>query len=213
MFFYFAKNKQEVQGNYNSTIGVIPINDIIETIIGAIKDLGVPAILLFLVTRYYTNKDKREEDKRKAALEQAKNSNERLTKLETEVKRQAGKDEELYNNVDEIGNFMEITLENSVWDYRPDFNWGDFTEFTEERFYKIPLSLFGGKLKVHKINLNVDKSDIVNDEWNTEDKPWHDEPLFIKNPYSGEKRNIQYGDDLARESKDYSMTHTKGTQN
>ena len=56
------KNKQEVQGNYNSTIGVIPINDIIETIIGAIKDLGVPAILLFLVTRYYTNKDKREED-------------------------------------------------------------------------------------------------------------------------------------------------------
>ena len=75
------------------------MNDIIETIIGAIKDLGVPAILLFLVTRYYTNKDKREEDKRKAALEQAKNSNERLTKLETEVKRQAEKDEELYNNV------------------------------------------------------------------------------------------------------------------
>lgn len=110
-------------------------------------------------------------------------------------------DEELYNNVDEIGNFMEITLENSIWDYRPDFNWGDFTEFTEERFYKIPLSLFGGKLKVHKINLNVDKSDIVNDEWNTEDKPWHDEPLSIKNPYSGDKRNLQYGDDLAREQR------------
>lgn len=105
------KNKQEVQGNYNSTIGVIPINDIIETIIGAIKDLGVPAILLFLVTRYYTNKDKREEDKRKATLEQTKNSNERLTKLETEVKRQAEKDEELYNNVRGIKTAVDSLVE------------------------------------------------------------------------------------------------------
>lgn len=111
VLLFCEKNKQEVQGNYNSTIGVIPINDIIETIIGAIKDLGVPAILLFLVTRYYTNKDKREEDKRKAALEQAKNSNERLTKLETEVKRQAEKDEELYNNVRGIKTAVDSLVE------------------------------------------------------------------------------------------------------
>jgi len=40
-------------------------------------------------------------------------------------------DTELHNNVDELGNFSEIIIEDSIWDYCPDFNWGDFTEFTE----------------------------------------------------------------------------------
>ena len=117
-------------------------------------------------------------------------------------------DEELYNNVDEIGNFSEITLEDSVWDYRPDFNFGDFTEYSEQRFYKIPLELFGGKIKGHLINLSVNESDIRNTQWGKDEqgnkKDWADDDYkksVIENIYTQENRPLEYGDDLSREQR------------
>lgn len=121
--------------------------------------------------------------------------------------------EEFYNNVDELGNFMEITLEDSIWDYRPDLNNGDFTEFSEQRFYKIPLVLLGGKITGHPIELDVEDSDIVNTEWGIKGKDENDKPIpkdwvdkdykrvELQNLYTKEKRNLQYGDDLAREQR------------
>jgi hypothetical protein len=47
---------------------------------------------------------------------------------------------DLNNSVQEVGDFTEEILDGSIWDYRPEYNWGDFTEYREERFYKIPLS-------------------------------------------------------------------------
>ena len=117
-----------------------------------------------------------------------------------------GFQEEYYNNVDELGNFMEITLEDSIWDYRPDYNNGDFTEYSEQRFYKIPLKLLGGKIKAHSIILDVENNDIVNNEWGKDEegnaKPWTDKDYkrtILKNIYTNEERKLQYGDDLARE--------------
>ena len=49
-------------------------------------------------------------------------------------------DEELYNNVEEIGTFTEEILEDSIWNYSPENNWGDFTEYLEEKMFKIPVS-------------------------------------------------------------------------
>ena len=116
--------------------------------------------------------------------------------------------EEYYNNVDELGNFMEITLEDSVWDYRPDYNNGDFTEYSEQRFYKIPLKLLGGKIKAHSIILDVEDNDIANNEWGKDEegkaKPWVDKNYkrtTLKNIYTNEERKLQYGDDLAREQR------------
>lgn len=119
-----------------------------------------------------------------------------------------GFQEEYYNNVDELGNFMEITLEDSIWDYRPDYNNGDFTEYSEQRFYKIPLKLLGGKIKAHSIILDVEDNDIVNNEWGKDEegkaKPWTDKDYkrtILKNIYTNEERKLQYGDDLAREQR------------
>jgi hypothetical protein len=49
-------------------------------------------------------------------------------------------DTELYNNVEEIGIFSDEILEGSLWTYSPENNWGDFTEFTEEKLFKIPVN-------------------------------------------------------------------------
>lgn len=89
-------------------------------------------------------------------------------------------DPELNNSVNEINDFMEeIIDDNSTWSYKPEWNWGDFTEYREERFYKIPLSCFGGSIKAYKINLDAK----VN--------------KFITNPFTNEQRKLQLGDDLA----------------
>ena len=95
-------------------------------------------------------------------------------------------DPELNNSVEEIHSFMEPTLKNSVWQYNPQWNWGDFTEYKEERCYKIPLSLFGGSITAYKFTLAIpdncysstDKKEIIN----------------INN---NEKRVLNYSDDLA----------------
>ena len=49
-------------------------------------------------------------------------------------------DTELNNNVEELGTFTEEVLEDSLWHYAPQYNWGDFTEFKEEKLFKIPTS-------------------------------------------------------------------------
>lgn len=88
-------------------------------------------------------------------------------------------DEELYNNVEEIGIFSEEILEDSVWEYDPSINWGDFTEYTEEKLLRVPLSLFGGTLRAHKLFFNLGGQG-------------------IKNIITGETRNLEMGDDYAR---------------
>ena len=95
-------------------------------------------------------------------------------------------DPEANNSVNEIHDFMDETLENSIWDYRPEWNWGDFTEYKEERFYKIPLSLFGGSISAYKLTLDVPKSCLTDSDIKE-----------IKNVNNYKKRPLQYGDDLA----------------
>ena len=96
---------------------------------------------------------------------------------------------ELNNSVEEIGIFSEEILEKSIWDYRPENNWGDFTEYREERFYRIPLSQFGGTIKAYKINLKVLEGEMGKNK---------DIPI-IENAITHERRNMEYGDDLARQ--------------
>ena len=90
-------------------------------------------------------------------------------------------DTELYNNVEEIGTFTEDILEDSYWGYAPENNWGDFTEYTEERLFKIPVSCFKGNIKGYKLNFTT----------TSEDK--------IINKFTGESKQLELGDDLARE--------------
>lgn len=87
--------------------------------------------------------------------------------------------EELYNNVEEVGTFTEEILEDSVWKYSPQNNWGDFTEFLEEKLFKIPVSQFE-KLEGFKLTYQCAGEQ------------------FIQNPFTGEERQIEMGDDLAR---------------
>lgn len=89
-------------------------------------------------------------------------------------------DTELYNNVEEIGVFTEQILEDSIWEYDASKNWGDFTEYAEEKLFKIPVSMFN-KIEGYKLNYQVDGE--------------------LTNPFSGEKRNLELGDDLSREKK------------
>ena len=112
---------------------------------------------------------------------------------------------DLNNSVEELGTFMETEddekikgsskaiLDGSVWDYRPDMNVGDFTEFNEQRFYKIPLSQFGGTIKGYKINLEVDENDF---RTGTEEEK--EQRAYLRNPFTKEKRPLEYGDDQAR---------------
>ena len=95
-------------------------------------------------------------------------------------------DPEANNSVNEIHDFMDETLENSIWDYKPEWNWGDFTEYKEERFYKIPLSLFGGSISAYKLTLDIPDSCLTNNDIKV-----------IENVNNYQKRPIQYGDDLA----------------
>lgn len=95
-------------------------------------------------------------------------------------------DPEANNSVNEIHDFMDETLENSIWDYKPEWNWGDFTEYREERFYKIPLSLFGGSISAYKLTLDIPKSCLTDSDIKE-----------IKNVSNYKKRPLQYGDDLA----------------
>lgn len=113
---------------------------------------------------------------------------------------------DLNNSVEELGTFMETEdnekikgsskaiLDGSVWDYRPDMNVGDFTEFNEQRFYKIPLSQFGGTIKGYKINLEVDESDFKT----VTEKEEKEKRAYLRNPFTKEKRPLEYGDDQAR---------------
>lgn len=113
---------------------------------------------------------------------------------------------DLNNSVEELGTFMETEddekikgsskaiLDGSVWDYRPDMNVGDFTEFNEQRFYKIPLSQFGGTIKGYKINLEVDEKDFKT----IGEKEEREKRAYLRNPFTKEKRPLEYGDDQAR---------------
>lgn len=94
--------------------------------------------------------------------------------------------EDLYNNVEEIGTFSEEILDGSIWTYHSEHNWGDFTEVLEEKLYKIPTSLFSS-ISGYKINFNVD---IATDK-------------DIINAYTNEAREMEMGDDLAREKKQF----------
>ena len=88
-------------------------------------------------------------------------------------------DTELYNNVEEIGIFSEEILEDSQWEYKPENNWGDFTEYLEEKLFRIPVGQFK-KIQGYKLQFDCNsESEIVN-------------------RYTGEKRGLQLGDDLAR---------------
>lgn len=93
-------------------------------------------------------------------------------------------DEALYNNVEEVGTFAEEILEDSIWYYSPENNWGDFTEYLEEKMYRIPVSQFKNNIvKGYKINYNLP---------NAEEE--------IVNQVTGERRPIEISDDLARKN-------------
>ena len=94
-------------------------------------------------------------------------------------------DEELYNNVEEIGAFSNEILKDSVWEYDSHLNWGDFTEFTSEKLFKIPLSLFNNKLIAHKVNYNIS------------------ETAEILNIFTNETRQAEISDDIAREKSQF----------
>lgn len=90
-------------------------------------------------------------------------------------------DEELYNNVEELGTFTDTILEDSIWHYDASRNIGDFTEYSEEKLFKIPVNQFS-KISGYKINYEIKNETITN-------------------VYTQKKRNLEMGDDLAREKK------------
>ncbi|MGM9858956.1 MAG: hypothetical protein ACI311_06910 [Bacilli bacterium] len=100
-------------------------------------------------------------------------------------------DTELYNNVEEIGTFTETILEDSIWEYDASKNWGDFTEYSEEKLFKIPIEMFGGKISAYKLNYQLKKY-----ESEKEDNK-------LKNVFTGEERFVEMGDDIAREQKQF----------
>lgn len=107
--------------------------------------------------------------------------------------------EEKYNNVDEISPFMNEILIDSVWDYRPELNIGDFTDFTEERCYKIPLEQFGGKITAYPINLSISPDDfnLESDYCKNIENFDKEKESVLENIYTKEKRNLELGDDLS----------------
>lgn len=116
-------------------------------------------------------------------------------------------DEELNNSVNELGDFSNEILKDSVWDYRPDLNSGDFTEYREERCYKIPLSQFGGSIEAYPINLQVNKDSYNKNSNMFKDMSDEEFALTIEgedfnqltNIYSNKSREIELGDDISRE--------------
>lgn len=95
-------------------------------------------------------------------------------------------DTELYNNVEELGTFTEEVLEDSIWMYAPQYNWGDFTEFKEEKLFKIPVSQFS-KLTGYKMNFRLSEKQLTS---------FKDQE--ITNVTTGDKRPIILSDDIAR---------------
>lgn len=95
-------------------------------------------------------------------------------------------DTELNNNVREIGDFTEEVLEDSIWIYAPQYNWGDFTEYKEEKLFKIPVSQFTN-LSAYKLNFNL--SDKQLDAFDDKE---------ITNITTLDKRPIVLSDDIAR---------------
>ena len=63
----------------------------------------------------------------------------------------------LYNNVDEIGVFSETILDKSIWQYDASKNIGDFTEYNEEKLFKIPVSQFKD-LKAYKLEYELNEA-------------------------------------------------------
>ena len=102
-------------------------------------------------------------------------------------------DTELNNNVEEIGVFTEETLEDSIWQYHPENNWGDFTEFKEEKLYRIPISCFGGSINGYKLNFELENGQ-------REDIKKRTGTDVITNLYTNEIRPVELSDDLARGS-------------
>ena len=88
-------------------------------------------------------------------------------------------DTELYNNVEEIGIFSEEILEDSQWEYKPENNWGDFTEYLEEKLFRIPVGQFN-ELKGYKLEFDCPGG------------------TPIVNRYTNQKRGLELGDDQAR---------------
>lgn len=99
-------------------------------------------------------------------------------------------DPELNNSVEEIGEFSRNTLEDSIWHYAPENNWGDFTEFKEEKLFKIPVECFGGTIGGYKLSGVLESSQIerVRETKGTD---------TITNVYTGETRIVELSDDLA----------------
>lgn len=100
-------------------------------------------------------------------------------------------DTELNNNVEEIGVFTEETLEDSIWQYHPENNWGDFTEYKEEKLYRIPISCFGGSINGYKLNFELEQEqrDEIKEKTGTD---------FVENVFTGDSRPVELSDDLAR---------------
>lgn len=103
-------------------------------------------------------------------------------------------DESLYNNVEEIGTFVEEVLEDSIWYYSPENNWGDFIEYIEEKMYKIPVSLFKDGITGYELNYDIKDA---------EEK--------ITNVFTGEQRKINMSDDLARAKNYYWDQYSEDT--
>lgn len=100
-------------------------------------------------------------------------------------------DTDLYNNVEEIGTFTEETLEDSIWQYHPENNWGDFTEYKEEKLYRIPVSCFGGFISGYKLNFELEKEQRDEIAENTGVD-------CITNAFTGDTRPVELSDDLSR---------------
>lgn len=100
-------------------------------------------------------------------------------------------DTDLYNNVEEIGTFTEETLEDSIWQYHPENNWGDFTEYKEEKLYRIPISCFGGSINGYKLNFELEQEqrDEIKKKFGTD---------LVENVFTGDSRPVELSDDLAR---------------
>ena len=106
-------------------------------------------------------------------------------------------DTELYNNVEELGVFNEQILEDSIWQYDASKNIGDFTEYSEEKLFKIPIKMFGGTISGYKLNYQLKTYENVDKNGNKiEDNK-------LKNVFTGEERFVEMGDDLAREQKQF----------
>lgn len=93
-------------------------------------------------------------------------------------------DTELYNNVEELGVFNEEILKDSIWQYDSSKNVGDFTEYSEEKFFKVPLTHFKNNT-IQAYKLNYELSDM------------------ITNVFTKKQRKLELGDDLAREQKQF----------